>query len=1190
MGIVGTSFIISEQVQQLQRKIEIGMSGPPPPRGGYGGRGGRGGRGNNNMPASGAWQPAAPTSSSLQAAAAGYHPAAYHNPYSGGYAPNPQAAAYGGYHAAAPHQGYRGATAAAYGQPQAGGQPYHGYQQHRGPPPPQAPPQAYAPPQQQAQAAQPRRQLVITDKQGNPIDLSGGKGKPAVTAAAPSSGGGAAAGNKLREAALARIAEGEKAKEAAKKQKEDDTAAKKKEEEDAKKKAEEEEAARKKAEEDAAAKAEEEAAAKKSAEEEAVAKKAAEEEAAKADSHKPDLAAKDKGPSSLQARAAALAAPAAPVALAAPVAPAAAPEMVSSTNGKRRVYSKSDLLRFKEMEVCCCRPPDLPDMTIEKGPMRDQSSSNDRRRGSSWSRGQAPPPSARRQSSQENNRVGHQNQQSQKWSRGQAPPPPPKNNNNNNNQKGGNRRYSQQQDLPSANFKPLVKSENAWVPKKNTSTLVVSEKKVKSILNKMTKEKFERLSTQMCEIPLESYETLTMILRRVYEKAIDEPTFGDMYADLCCSLSKTAGTMSFLHIVVSDEESDNGCPKVYRWSNDVGHADGEIVGPFEDADAALDAALEQSGTPIERGERTLEIVSLRIIRKSFVKVMKDASNDEYFVVYFDISNLEECGQQLSEDFFLSEKECRSDANKNNSFKRSLLNKCEDEFNKKDIYEEWQTEKAAYEENKANLTEAERNETEAELDFRRMKIKKQMLGNIKFIGQLYKKSLLKEKIVRFCIATLLKLDPDETMKSKNGEFKDSKNYDLDEEDHEACCSMFTTIGKTIDKPAGANFMKVCFDKMTKFSKNKNLPARTRFMYKDMLDLRRDNWEPRRKQEKAKTLDEIRKDVEREERMQAQQSSQYNNNKGGRGNNQRGGNRGGRGGYDNNRGGYNDNRDSRRGPDSFSHQGRSNRGPKPTAQIDDDGFTTVASSRNLNIHGGGSSSSNFGRSGGEKGRNSSPKPRSPNRSRSPQPPPSAPAPAAAAAPSAPAPLSREKLERRIDGIRAEFMQDPSNVEELLLSMDEIAGTPDAPLTLVKRNADRIMDCKDAERKAIVTIVVTLFEKNKLSKADVGNGMAEVIEFIDSFVLDSPKAYEYLGDMLSSLLHVKAVDVAWLCEQTEKTKVSPGTDAPERTIKECMLATKSKFGSLEAQSLYSGGADRLAVLLGNDKWNAIASEVLV
>eukprot|EP00543_Licmophora_paradoxa_P016157 CAMPEP_0202468532 /NCGR_PEP_ID=MMETSP1360-20130828/75525_1 /ASSEMBLY_ACC=CAM_ASM_000848 /TAXON_ID=515479 /ORGANISM="Licmophora paradoxa, Strain CCMP2313" /LENGTH=101 /DNA_ID=CAMNT_0049093507 /DNA_START=61 /DNA_END=362 /DNA_ORIENTATION=+ len=96
------------------------------------------------------------------------------------------------------------------------------------------------------------------------------------------------------------------------------------------------------------------------------------------------------------------------------------------------------------------------------------------------------------------------------------------------------------------NFKPLVKSENRWTPKKNVSSMVVAEKKVKSILNKMTKEKFDRLSKQLCDIPFESYDMQTMVLKRVYEKAIDEPTFGDMYADLCVLLSKTASISSFL--------------------------------------------------------------------------------------------------------------------------------------------------------------------------------------------------------------------------------------------------------------------------------------------------------------------------------------------------------------------------------------------------------------------------------------------------------------------------------------------------------------------------------------------------------------------------------------------------------------------------------------------------------------------
>ena len=47
------------------------------------------------------------------------------------------------------------------------------------------------------------------------------------------------------------------------------------------------------------------------------------------------------------------------------------------------------------------------------------------------------------------------------------------------------------------------------MPEKNTSAITLVEKKIKSILNKMTKEKFERLATQMTDIPITSYEILT---------------------------------------------------------------------------------------------------------------------------------------------------------------------------------------------------------------------------------------------------------------------------------------------------------------------------------------------------------------------------------------------------------------------------------------------------------------------------------------------------------------------------------------------------------------------------------------------------------------------------------------------------------------------------------------------------------
>ena len=61
-----------------------------------------------------------------------------------------------------------------------------------------------------------------------------------------------------------------------------------------------------------------------------------------------------------------------------------------------------------------------------------------------------------------------------------------------------------------ADFTPLVSSANRWIPSKDNSVMAKIEKQLKSLLNKMTKEKFDKLSTQMCDIPIQSYKMLTL--------------------------------------------------------------------------------------------------------------------------------------------------------------------------------------------------------------------------------------------------------------------------------------------------------------------------------------------------------------------------------------------------------------------------------------------------------------------------------------------------------------------------------------------------------------------------------------------------------------------------------------------------------------------------------------------------------
>jgi hypothetical protein len=683
-----------------------------------------------------------------------------------------------------------------------------------------------------------------------------------------------------------------------------------------------------------------------------------------------------------------------------------------------------------------------------------------------------------------------------------------------------------------------------------------------------------------------------MMIHNVYEKAIDEPIFGDMFGDLCIKLSQHVQGNSFVKIIESDEEpptEDGGTEApasggnssthiVYRWSNDVSTSDGEVVGPFSSPEKVIEVALDpelNEQAPIEREDMVLELEKLVIKNGIFIKIMKkkepeEGEEDIFYTVYFPVANHEECGQQLSE-IFLSERECVSDASKQNRFKHSLLNKCEDEFNKQDIYADWKAEKKAHGESKSSLTDKERADKDEDLEFRRIKIKKQMLGNIKFIGQLYKKSLLKEKIMRYCIASLLEIKQKDEPGVKNPAFYDPGEMDLDEEDHEAICSMFTTIGATIDQKPAADFMNVCFKKIKKLSNYEKLPSRSRFMYKDLIELRQNNWVHRRKQESAKTLDEIRKEVEREERQHAQQAAQANNsggyNRGGRNDRNDYGGRGGGGG----RGDRGDFR-SNQNRTSVSSSNRP-RQPKPATQTDDDGFTTIGT-------------------GASKTKPAVATTAEPSRS-APVVEPKQPV-AAIAVDSTPAkssssvaPLSKEKFERKVKSMRGEYMQDPSNTEELLLTWDELSGTPDVGTQFVSVNADCFMDIKDNERKAIIDMLTTLVEKGKLSSSDVRSGLMDTIEFIDSLVCDAPKAYAYLGDILCAMFLVKVIDVDWLCEQCEKTKASLAEN-PEKIIKALVGSIEAAKGKDRVKEILGSSAKSLATLLG-DKWGEVSSAIL-
>jgi len=652
-----------------------------------------------------------------------------------------------------------------------------------------------------------------------------------------------------------------------------------------------------------------------------------------------------------------------------------------------------------------------------------------------------------------------------------------------------------------------------------------------------------------------------VMIHNVYEKAIYEPSFGAIYAELCVRLSRKTRESPFVKIIESDEEpkedgtayeikegESNSGITVYRWTNNVSTNETEVCGPFNSPDECIAAALEVKDCSKSMVKIGVELVlhSLKIRQGLFVKIMMPVEDPNiYYTVYFPMNMVEKVGQPMSK-IFLSEKECVTDGTKKNGFKRILLNECEDEFNKQNIFADWKKEKREFDENKLSYPEKERASKEEDLEYRRIKLKKQMLGNIRFIGELYKQDMLKGKIMRYCIHSLLKLE------ENKGMFKNLDDDEMDEEDHEALCKLFMTIGSTIDTERQHCYMKVYFDKMSKMSTNKKLSSRSRFMYKDLIELRYNRWVARREEETAKTLDEIKKDFERDERLAAQQSMP-----GGRGAGKGGGVRSSRSDHrDGIRGSRGDNRDrehrSRNDRDNFRKDANQygNNGvtksqkDKAILKSDDDGFIKVGK------YGLQESTYSLPASSQIKSKvHASPRIE---------------------------PLTKEKLELKVKNMKAEFMQDTNNIKELLLTMDELKSTPKLGETVVKLNADVVLDCKDQERTSIVKMLSVLFKQNKLSCSDFEEPIGELVEFIDSFMIDSPNALCFLALMLSEFVQVKALNIGWLCFQTEKLRQTSAKLIPE-VIGKTMDFLIKHHGLDTAREAFLPHKDALGNLLG-------------
>lgn len=171
-----------------------------------------------------------------------------------------------------------------------------------------------------------------------------------------------------------------------------------------------------------------------------------------------------------------------------------------------------------------------------------------------------------------------------------------------------------------------------------------------------------------------------------------------------------------------------------------------------------------------------------------------------------------------------------------NFKRVLLDQCQASFeaNLRPPKELAETPKAATP------------EEEEELNEKRLKWKMRMMGNIRLVGNLLTKKMVASKVLISCAEELLANPSPSTL--------------------EPLASLLTATGKEFDVSSYKFHTQFCdiFSRLKKLIKDKNLPNRTRFLLQDVLDLRADGWEDRKKATKKlegpKKLAEVAKTAE------------------------------------------------------------------------------------------------------------------------------------------------------------------------------------------------------------------------------------------------------------------------------------------------------------------------------------------
>ncbi|KAG4438128.1 hypothetical protein IFR05_006408 [Cadophora sp. M221] len=194
----------------------------------------------------------------------------------------------------------------------------------------------------------------------------------------------------------------------------------------------------------------------------------------------------------------------------------------------------------------------------------------------------------------------------------------------------------------------------------------------------------------------------------------------------------------------------------------------------------------------------------------------------------------------------------------NLFRKYLLNRCQEEFErgwKMDLPEKPEGEREDAKTEEAAMLSDEY--------YVAATAKRRGLGLVQFIGELYKLSMLTERIMHECVKKLVDYTgiPDEA-------------------EIESLTKLLKTIGFNLDSTEkGKPMMDVYFQRIQSMIDTPELPSRLRFMLMDIIDLRKKRWASKDNNKGPKTLDEIRVEAEAAASQKAAENNARGSQRGG-----------------------------------------------------------------------------------------------------------------------------------------------------------------------------------------------------------------------------------------------------------------------------------------------------------------------